>query len=326
MTTQQLHDCRTTFARVVADLADADPRVVVVVNDSVGSSNLVGFKTEHPDRVVNVGIAEQAMVGVSAGLANGGKVPIVSGAGCFLTARAMEQIKVDLAYSGHHVVLCAQSPGVAYGALGATHHSIEDVAWMRTIPGMSVVVPADPTETEQALRWAHQHDGPVYLRVSRMPVPQVHPADYRFEPGRAHLLREGSDITIAANGTVLHRALAAAELLDEQGIAARVLSFASVKPLDEEAVLAAASQTAGIVTVEEGLASGGLGGAVAETVARHHPCRVESLGLPDRFAPTGSAGWILDHFGLSAEGIAAAATGLLGERVAGLSGHGRPVG
>lgn len=324
--TQQLHDCRTTFARVVGELADADPRVVVVVNDSVGSSNLGGFKNEHPDQIVNVGIAEQTMVGVSAGLANGGRLPIVSGAGCFLTARAMEQIKVDLAYSGHHVVLCAQSPGVAYGALGATHHSIEDVAWMRTIPGMAVVVPADPIETEQALRWAHQHDGPVYLRISRMPVPQVHPADYRFEPGKAYCLRDGSDITIAANGTVLHRALAAAELLSTQGVQARVLSFASVKPLDEDAVVAAASQTAGIITVEEGLASGGLGGAIAEVVARHHPCRVESVGLPDCFAPTGSAGWILDRFGMDPEGIATAATRLLGRRLAGVGNLSRAVG
>ena len=266
---------------------------------------------EFPGQSVNVGIAEQNMVGISAGLANGGKTPFVSAAGCFLTGRAMEQIKADLAYSHYHVVLCAQSPGVAYGPLGATHHSIEDIAWMRTLPGMTVIVPADPTETEQALRWAHRHDGPVYIRISRMPVPAVHPDDYTFAPGKAITLREGDDVTIAANGTVLHRALAAADQLAEQGVHARVLSVGSVKPLDEAAIIDAATQTGGIVTVEEGLANGGLGGAVAEVVARRCPVPVTMLGLPDTFAPTGSAGWILDHYGLNPEGIAEAAAKLV---------------
>lgn len=306
----QTYDCRSSYADTLADLARQDPNVVVVLNDSTGSSKLDGFVKEFPEQTVNVGIAEQNMVGISAGLANGGKVPFVSGAGCFLTGRAMEQVKADLAYSGYHVVLCAQSPGVAYGPLGATHHSIEDVAWMRALPGMTVLVPADPVETEQAVRWAYTHDGPVYIRISRMAVPAVHPDRYHFAPGKALVLRDGSDVTIAANGTVLHRALAAADLLAGQGIRARVLSVASVKPLDEDAIVAAARETAGIVTVEEGLANGGLGGAVAEVVARTLPTRVTALGLPDTFAPTGSAGWILDHYGLNPEGIAEAASQL----------------
>lgn len=305
------YDCRSIYAETLADLARQDPNVIVIVNDSTGSSKLDGFVTEFPGQTVNVGIAEQNMVGISAGLANGGKIPFVSGAGCFLTARAMEQVKADLAYSGYHVVLCAQSPGVAYGPLGATHHSIEDVAWMRTLPGMTVIVPADPAETEQAIRWAYTHNGPVYIRISRMSVPAVHPDDYTFTPGKAVVLREGTDVTIAANGVVLHRALTAADLLAAQGIQARVLSVASVKPIDEAAIIAAARETRGIVTAEEGLVSGGLGGAVAEVVARTIPTRVTALGLPDTFAPTGSAGWILDEFGISAEGMARAATALL---------------
>lgn len=306
------HDCRNTFAATLSDLAKADANVVVVVNDSVGSSKLDALKAEIGPRMINVGIAEQDMVGVAAGLENGGKVPFVSGAGCFLTARAMEQIKVDLAYSRRHVVLCAQSPGVGYGALGATHHSIEDVPWMRTIPHMTVLVPADPAETEQCLRWAYGHDGPVYIRVSRMAVPDVHPADYHFEPGRSATLRDGDDVAIVTNGTIVHRALAAAELLAADGISARVISMASVKPLDTDAIVAAATQTRGIVTAEEGLIAGGLGGAVAETVAATHPCRVKAVGFTDSFAPTGSTGWLLDHFGLSATGLAAAAKELLG--------------
>ncbi len=307
----QTYDCRSSYAATLADLARQDRNVVVIVNDSVGSSKLDAFVKEFPSQTVNVGIAEQNMVGVSAGLANGGKVPFVSAAGCFLTSRAMEQVKADLAYSNYHVVLCAQSPGVAYGPLGATHHSIEDVAWMRALPGMTVIVPADPAETEQAIRWAYTHDGPVYIRISRMSVPAVHPEGYAFRPGRAAVLREGTDVTIAANGTVLHRALAAADLPAARGIQARVLSVASVKPLDEDAILTAARETGGIVTVEEGLASGGLGGAVAELVSRTHPTLVASIGLPDTFAPTGSAGWILDHYGINPDGIAAAAQQLV---------------
>jgi len=306
------YDCREAYSSTLLELARGDRDVIVVVNDSVGSSKLDTFKKELPGQMINVGIAEQDMVGTAAGLENGGKVPFVSGAGCFLSARATEQIKADLAYSKRHVVLCAQSPGVAYGALGATHHSIEDVAWMRVLPHMTVLVPADPVETEQAIRWAYTHDGPVYIRVSRAKVPAVHPEDYTFAPGKAAVLREGTDVTIAANGTVLHRALAAAELLAGRGIQARVLSVASVKPLDEAAIIAAAQETGGIVTVEEGLASGGLGGAVAETVARHHPVRVATLGLPDTFAPTGSAEWILDHYGLDPAGIAGSAASLIG--------------
>lgn len=306
------YDCREAYSSTLLELARNDRDVIVVVNDSVGSSKLDTFKKELPGQMVNVGIAEQDMVGTAAGLENGGKVPFVSGAGCFLSARATEQIKADLAYSKRHVVLCAQSPGVAYGALGATHHSIEDVAWMRVLPHMTVLVPADPAETEQAIRWAYTHDGPVYVRVSRMKVPAVHPEGYEFQPGKAVVLREGSDVTIAANGTVLHRALAAADLLAERGIEARVLSVASVKPLDEAAIIAAAQETGGIVTVEEGLASGGLGGAVAETLARNHPARVAMVGLPDTFAPTGSAEWILDHYGMDPNGIAGTAASLIG--------------
>lgn len=303
-------DCRDIYAATLLDLATNDRDVVVVVNDSLGSSKLGDYAKHLPDQVINVGIAEQNMVGISAGLANGGKTPFVSAAGCFLTARSMEQVKADVAYNNYHVVLCAQSPGVAYGPLGATHHSIEDAAWMRILPTMTVIVPADPVETEQALRWAYGHDGPVYLRISRMKVPAVHPQGYAFRPGAATVLREGADVTIMANGVVLHRALAAADLLADRGISARVVSMASVKPLDVDAVVAAARETKGIVTVEEGLAAGGLGGAVAEVVTRTHPTRVTALGLPDTFSPTGSPAFILDHFGLDPDGIARSAAEL----------------
>jgi transketolase len=306
-----LFDCRDTWAATLADVAAADERVVAVVNDSVGSSKLAGFQKEFPDRTINVGIAEQDMVGVAAGLANGGRIPFVSAAGCFLTARAMEQIKADVAYSGYNVKLIGQSPGVAYGDLGPTHHSIEDFGWLRTLPGMTVVAPSDPLETEQVVRWAARHDGPVYVRIARMGVPSVHAEDYEFVPGKAATLREGTDVTIIATGTTVVRALDAAEDLATAGVQARVLAMPTVKPLDIDAVLDAARSTGGIVTVEEALVTG-LGGAVAEVVVQNAPCPVRFVGFHDAFAVTGSAEWLLDHHHINAEGIVAAARAVLG--------------
>ena len=300
----------TRTSKTLSELADADHRIVGVVNDSVGSSKLDAFKKAFPDRLINVGIAEQDMVGVAAGLANGGRIPFVSAASCFLTARALEQIKADVAYSDHNVKLCGMSPGMAYGELGPTHHSIEDIAWLRAIDNMTIVVPADPIETAAALRWAAEVDGPVFVRVSRMAVPEVNAEDYTFSPGKAVTLREGADVTLISNGTVLWRALVAAEQLGAEGISARVLSMPTVKPLDVDAVVAAARETGGIVTAEEATTAGGLGGAVAETVVQHHPTRVTILGVPE-FAPTGSAGYLLDRYGMSPEGIAEAARALV---------------
>ena len=304
-------DCRNAYVDTLADLAHNDHRIVGVVNDSVGSSKLDAFKKAFPDRLINVGIAEQDMVGVAAGLANGGRIPFVSAASCFLTARALEQIKADVAYSDRNVKLCGMSPGMAYGELGPTHHSIEDIAWLRAIDNIVIVVPADPVETAAAMRWAAATDGPVFIRVSRMSVPQVYPDDYRFIPGRAITVRQGNDVTLISNGTVLWRALVAAEQLAARGVQARVLSMPTVKPLDVDAVVAAAAETASIVTAEEATTVGGLGGAVAETLAQRHPARMRILGVPE-FAPTGSAGYLLDRYGMSPGGIAGSALELLG--------------
>jgi transketolase len=302
-------DCRQAFSETLIELARADRRIVAVCNDSVGSSNLGAFQKEFPDRLINVGIAEQNMVGVAAGLATGGLIPFVSAASPFLTGRAMEQIKADIAYSRHHVVLCAQSPGMSYGELGPTHHSIEDLAWMRALSDLTVLVPADPGQTADAVRWAAQADGPSFLRIGRFKVPQVTPADARLVPGRADWLREGGDVAILAVGVMVARALDAADMLAAEGIAASVLNMASLVPLDEAAVLRAAAGTRGIVTVEEGIVRGGLGGAVAELLAQRHPVPMRILGVTG-FAPTGSAAHLLDHFGLNAAGIARAARAL----------------
>ncbi|SIQ10127.1 transketolase subunit B [Rhizobium sp. RU35A] len=306
--TQQegFHDCRDAWARTLEDLAARDPRIVAVVNDSVGSSKLGGFQKTFPERLVNVGIAEQNMVGVGAGLANGGKIPFVSAASCFLSGRALEQIKADIAYARFNVKLVGQSSGVAYGELGPTHHSIEDFAWLRPLDAITVIAPADAWETEQAVRWAAAHDGPVYIRLSRMPVPDLTVKDRVFRPEKAEMVLAGSDLTLIACGTTVHLAVQAAATLRAEGISVRLLNMATLNPLDEEALAAAASQTGAIVTVEEAHIRGGLGGAVAEFTAGHHPVPVERLGFPG-FVVTGSVNFLFEHYGITPHGIVAAA-------------------
>ncbi|MGC3955930.1 MAG: transketolase C-terminal domain-containing protein [Propionicimonas sp.] len=305
--TAETFDNRQAFAQTLIELAQADQRIVAVCNDSVGSSNLVGFREQFPDRLINVGIAEQDMVGVGAGLANSGLIPFVCGAAPFLTGRALEQIKADVAYSEFPVVLCGISPGMAYGALGPTHHSVEDLSWLRALPGLDIVVPADRLETQQAVRLAARQEHPVYLRIGRTAVPDVNPPDSQLTRGKWTELRAGSDVTIIAVGTLVSRALTAADELAAEGISARVLNAAFVAPLDVDAVLAAASQTGGIVTAEEANVAGGLGAAVAAVLAtRASGTPLRMLGLRE-FAPTGSTGFLLDYFGLNASGIAQAA-------------------
>lgn len=312
MTTEAcLFDCRDAFADTLLELTAADPRVITVVNDSVGSTKVGKVAKAFPDRVVNVGIAEQNLVGIAAGLANGGKIPFVCGASPFLTGRALEQIKVDAAYSAANVKLVGVSSGVAYGELGPTHHSIEDVAWTRAIDGLVVVVPADPLETGQAIRAAYEMEGPIFIRTSRMPVPIVHPEDYGFRIGVAAQLRDGDDVTLIANGVMVSRALEAARALAAEGIEARVLNMATASPIDREAIIAAARETGGIVTAEEHIVRGGLGSAVAEVVVSEHPVPMRILGFPG-FAPTGSIDFLLERAGLTADGIAAAAREVLG--------------
>ena len=304
-------DCRVAFAETLIALAESDRRIVAVVNDSVGSSNLKEFKRRFPDRLFNVGIAEQTLVGVSAGLASAGKIPFTCGASCFLTGRALEQVKVDVAYSRNNVKLCGISSGMAYGELGPTHHSIEDLAWTRAIANLTVIVPADPIETASAVRAAVAIDGPVFLRISRMPVPTVTADSASFEIGRAVTLRRGRDLTIVAAGVTVGRALAAADLLKSDGIDAAVLNLSTIQPIDRSAIAEAANRGP-IVTVEEHTVHGGLGSAVAEVVVTTQPVRMRLLGVPGVFAPTGSPEFLLDHFGITPDGICAAARELVG--------------
>jgi transketolase len=306
-----LYDCRDAFAATLETLAAGDQTIVAVCNDSVGSSKLGGFKSKFPGRLVNVGIAEQNMVGVGAGLANGGRIPFVCGASCFLTGRALEQIKADISYSNANVKLIGISSGMAYGELGPTHHSIEDFAWTRVLPNLPVIAPCDRSETAAAVRWAASYAGPCFLRLSRVGVPDLLPEDHTFELGRANLLRDGTDVTLIANGTLTHRMVKAGEILAKQGVNARVLNMATVRPIDEKAIIAAARETGAIVTAEEHSIYGGLGSAVAEVVVENAPVPMKRLGVPGIYAPTGSAEFLLDEFGMAPSAIAEATLALI---------------
>lgn len=310
----KLQDCRDAFVAVLERLGAENPNVVAVCNDSVGSSKLGGFKAKFPDRLINVGIAEQNMVGVGAGLANGGMLPFVCGASCFLTGRSLEQIKADIAYSNANVKLIGISSGMAYGELGPTHHSIEDFAWTRVLPNLPVIAPCDSIETAAAVEWAANYPGPVFLRLSRVGVPDLLPQGHVFEMGKANLLRDGDAVTLIANGTLTHRMMKAADILASQGIEARVLNMATVRPIDVEAVIAAVRDTGAILTAEEHSTFGGLGSAIAEVVVAEAPAPMKILGVPGIFAPTGSAEFLLDEFGMAPFAVAEAAKALIARK------------
>ncbi len=309
--TAKLHDCRDAFTATLEDLGAADSDIVAVCNDSVGSSKLGGFRDKFPERLINVGIAEQNMVGVGAGLANGGKIPFVCAASPFLTGRALEQIKADVAYSETNVKLVGISSGMAYGELGPTHHSIEDFAWIRALPNVPVIAPADRHETAAVIRWAADYQGGCFLRLSRVGVPDLLPEGHVFELGKANTLKAGSDLTLIANGVLSHRVVIAASLLEERGISARVINMACVRPIDEDAIIDAATETGAILTCEEHTTFGGLGSAVAEVVVDKAPVPMTRLGVPGVFAHTASANTLLDDFGMSPEAIAESAEALL---------------
>ncbi len=311
-TAPETFDCRVAFAETLVELARADDRIVAVCNDSVGSSNLTAFAAEFPDRLVNVGIAEQNMVGVGAGLALSGYVPFVCAASPFLTGRALEQIKADVAYSRAPVVLCGMSPGMAYGELGPTHHSIEDLSWLRAVADLGIVVPADPQQTREAVRWAASAQTGVFLRIGRYKVPAVSDPAVPFEYGVSQQLADGDDVTVFAAGTMVSRALEAARAAAEEGVSVRVVNMHTVAPLDVEAVRRAVRETRGIVTAEEATVTGGLGAAIAEVVVRENPVPMRLLGIDRQFAPTGSTSFLLEHFGLTADHVRAAAVELAG--------------
>ena len=304
--------CREAFTSTLLELAREDPSILAITSDARGSVSLGAFASELPAQFVEVGIAEQNEVGIAAGLATCGKRPFVCAPACFLSARSLEQVKVDVAYTGTNVKIVGVSGGVSYGALGLSHHSLHDLAAMRTFPGLAVLLPCDAAQTREMTRWMATHDGPVYLRMGRGSVKDVYADGGRpFVFGKANLLRDGTDLTIIAAGEMVANALAAAAELDRRGVSARVVDMHTVKPLDEEAIVAAARETGRIVTVEEHSRFGGLGGAVAETVSQRCPVPLRILGIPDEAPVAGSSAELFAHYGLDDQGIIRAAFELM---------------
>lgn len=301
------------FADTLQALATADRNIIAVTSDSRGSGKLAPFGKALPKQIVEVGIAEQNLVGITAGLAACGKKAFGVSPSCFLTARSLEQIKNDVCYSNVPGVLVGISAGVSYGALGSTHHSIHDFAVLRAINNLTIIAPADNFETREAVRHAASATRPVFLRFGKAAMPDVTPAGAKFEAGKATTLREGKDVAFLATGeTVVHALLAAAHLA-ESGISARVLSFHTIKPLDTAAVLAAGRDCRAVVTVEEHMVHGGLGEAVAATLLTGglRPAFL-IVGFPDEDTVTGAQADIFRHYGISMEGLAKTARELLG--------------
>jgi len=303
------------FAATLLDLARTNRNIVAVTSDSRGSGKLGPFGQALPGQLVEVGIAEQDLVGIAAGLAAAGKKPFAVSPACFLTARSLEQIKNDICYSDVSATLVGISAGVSYGALGSTHHSLHDLAALRAIHNLTILVPADNFESREAILAAAQAAHPVYVRFGKAPMYHLHPETATFEPGRAITLREGTDLAfIAAGETVVHAQLAAGHLA-QSGLASRVLSMHTVKPLDVPAVLRAGRECKAVITVEEHSVHGGLGEACAAILLQNGvsvPFHI--AGIPDEDTATGSQADIFRHYGLSMEGLAECALTLLNDR------------
>ena len=304
---------REAFFRALLEVSERDPRVHLVVGD-LGFGVTEAFAERFPNRFLNVGVAEQNMTGLAAGMALSGKVVFTYSIANFPTLRCIEQIRNDVCYHNADVKIVAVGGGFAYGALGATHHATEDLAILRALPGMTVVAPGDPVEAALATRAVAQWPGPCYLRLGRAGEPTVHAGPIEFSLGRAVMVREGADLTLISTGAMLETAVRVAERLAADDVQARVLSLHTLKPLDTDAVLAAAAETRAVVTIEEHSVIGGLGSAVAAVLAEQSEARVpfKMIGLPSAFASeTGSQALMLDRQGLSPRGILASLEPLL---------------
>ncbi len=303
---------RLAYGQALLELAVRETRTVVV---SADTQDLLGIRTyieRHRDRFIELGIAEQNAIGVASGLATTGMRPYVCAYAPFISARSMEQVRNDVAYANQRVVIGAAASGVSLGVAGGTHHSLEDLAVMRSFPNMNVIVPADVDEAYKATLATLDIDGPVYLRLGgRTEEPPVTDAQAPFRLGKAAQLRPGNDLAVLACGAMVDLAVRASDALKKEGVGVRVLNMSSIKPFDRDAVLAAAGETRGIVTAEEHHLSGGLGGMVAELLAVENPTRMRMIGMPDAFAMVGPTVAVREKYGMSAEAIADACRSLV---------------
>ena len=315
MTLKTLHKGKTNlevFSETLVELAAKDKDILVVTSDSRGSGKLVPFAEKFPDQIVEVGIAEQNLVGVSAGLASTGKKVFAVSPACFLTARSLEQIKNDVAYSNIPVTLVGISAGVSYGALGSTHHSTHDIAVLRAINNIDIIVPADNLETREAVIAAAKSTKPVFLKFGKKPMPHLPRMKKSFSIGKASTIVEGTDILFIACGETVAPAYEAAQLLEEKGISAKVISMHTVKPLDNKVIINSVKKCRAVITVEEHSINGGLGEACASLLIKEKiyiPFKI--VGIPDEDTVTGSQGEIFEHYGISAKGLSNDAEKLL---------------
>ncbi|MGG5318968.1 transketolase family protein [Enterococcus sp. AZ072] len=303
MTKQSIAN-RQVMCEVLIKEAKANGDILVLTSDSRGSASLADFAKQLPEQLIEVGIAEQNLVSISAGLAHMGKRPFAASPACFLSMRSIEQIKVDVAYSNKNVKLIGISGGVSYGALGMSHHSLQDFAVTRAIPNLQVLVPADRLETKKMFQALAASNTPAYVRLGRNPVEDCYKEDYEFEIGKAVTMQEGKDITLIATGETVRQAMDAAELLMEQNISAKVVNIHSLKPFDSEAVKAAALATKRVISVEEHSIYGGLGAAVAEALSEETGIRHKIIGFPDEALLTGTSEELFKHYGLDGASLA----------------------
>lgn len=295
---------RQVICDTLIELGGKDKDIVVLTSDSRGSASMTNFAKELPEQFVEVGIAEQNIVGIAAGLAASGKKPYIASPACFLSMRSIEQVKVDVAYSKTNVKLIGISGGLSYGALGMSHHSLQDIAVMRAIPGINIILPADKHETKKMIEALAQNTEPTYIRIGRNPVEDVYSSDqYGFEIGKAVTMSEGTDITIIAAGETVKIAMDAADMLKKKGVSCRVLNMHTIKPLDEAEIIKAAKETGCIITVEEHSIYGGLGAAVSEVVTQNCPVPMKIVGVPDEPAIPGKSEEVFKHYGLTADNI-----------------------
>jgi transketolase len=300
------------FAETMLEIARNDSDLTIVTGDSRGSARLKKFCATLPEKVVEVGIAEQNRIGIAAGLSMAGTKVFAVSPASFLTARALEQIKNDVAYSDNPVKLIGISAGVSYGALGSTHHSLHDVAALRAVNNIHMVVPADNFEARKAIEFSVDYPYPLYIRFGKKPLPHLHDANTNFEIGKAIVIHTGSDVTFIATGETVFRAVEARNLLEEQGFSCGVISMHTLKPLDEAAIFEAARSSRVIITIEEHSVHGGLGSACASLLLQegfHNPFKI--IGIPDEYTVTGSQAEIFEYYGITPEGLAQSARELI---------------
>lgn len=303
---------RQAYGDALVELGANNKDLVVMDADLSKSTMTVGFSKAFPERFFNMGIAEQNMYGVAAGMAASGKTVVASTFAMFATGRAFEIIRNSIGYPHLNVKICATHAGVTVGEDGASHQAIEDIALMRSIPGMTVLNPSDGVSAKKAVEAAVAMEGPVYVRLGRAAVPIVYDEDMEFEIGKGLTVKDGTDVTIIATGIMVNEAIQAAEKLEAEGISARIIDIHTIKPIDEEIIIKAAKETKGIVTAEEHSVIGGLGSAVAEVTAKNAPAKIKMIGIQDRFGQSGKPDQLMKEYGLTADDIVAACKEILG--------------